>query len=148
MLIDMYDTYCLYGVCDIGQKVDEDTRQAVLATGSISEDVTNDWPKVYQVPQWQTAAQARAYAEYYVNPEILPEGYVNCEEPIEYNGSLYALGGNMSSYGYYPQELIKVDKVTYMTEVYHDGADCIVATAYFRWTGDHWILQDFVDAYQ
>ena len=61
----------------------------------------------------------------------------------EYNGSLYAVVLAAMGFGsYYPQELIKVDEVTYMTELYHDEADDIVGTAYFRWTGDHWILQE------
>ena len=144
-LIDLYDMYCIYGACSIGQRVDRDVQLEVMLAAGYPEEMISVMT-MYQVTRWQTAAEARAYAEYYVNPQILPEGYGNGDPIIEYKGGLYAIVGAMGFGSYYIiDEPIRVDDVNYMVLVYHDEADDYpVAEAHFRWTGDHWILWDFI----
>ena len=144
-LIWIYDDYCIYGACTIGPMVDRDEQLKVLLAAGYPEEMM-DVVIMYQVTEWETAAEARAHAEYYVNPQILSDNkYENGGSIIEYNGGLYSVVGAMGFGSYYlTDNPTPVDDVTYMATVYHDEAgDYPVAEAYFRWIGDRWILWDF-----
>ena len=125
--------------------VDRDEQLKVLLAAGYPEEMM-DVVIMYQVTEWETAAEARAHAEYYVNPQILSDNkYENGGSIIEYNGGLYSVVGAMGFGSYYLiDDPTPVDDVTYMATVYHDEAgDYPVAEAYFRWIGDRWILWDF-----
>jgi hypothetical protein len=142
MIVGTYDTYCNFGVCDTGYDyVDEETQNAVLLSAGYPEEALELYV-VHKVPCCTTQAQARAHVEYYVNPQMLPD-VSRCEAPpIEYNGALYSVTAPMGYGGYYfDQAPVMVDDVTCMVELYEDYSES-TPIAYFRWTGDRWILQE------